>query len=419
MTCDELTARVLDRSQPASERLRAAQQLLAECRDYRVWGTLCSIVGEETDDAAVRCGVAELLPNWNRYACINFLVRAFNNEAVRRTAIATLEKLGPAEGEWERRLLADMEGLRTNPDAVMIAGLPWKHGRDPRVLVYLNEMSRSAEPAIRAIAVRCLCQLGEVAQHAADDSSPTVRAALCETHGFYRESRAADILERLLADGDAEVARQAKKALRLLGKLEMPRMRPAPAAREDSPWRRLLSELSQLRLRDKAIAADVPDDMVEAGWLGEPGASEIQIVAAEKRLNTKLPTSYREFLKEANGFRHLSPFIWELYGTEHIDWFRVQNKDWIEAYQVGPEVSAEEHLRSAENEVLFRAAYLWSCLQISDEGDSAVVLLNPEVTTDDGEWEAWFFANWLPGARRYRSFEAFMVNELAEAKRWV
>ena len=27
-------------------------------------------------------------------------------------------------------------------------------------------------------------------------------------------------------------------------------------------------------------------------------------------------------------------------------------------------------------------------------------LLNPEIRTADGEWEAWVFANWFPGARR-------------------
>jgi len=41
-------------------------------------------------------------------------------------------------------------------------------------------------------------------------------------------------------------------------------------------------------------------------------------------------------------------------------------------------------------------------------GDSAVYLLNPQVISADGEWEAWFFANWLPRAHRYRSFQEMM-----------
>ena len=31
--------------------------------------------------------------------------------------------------------------------------------------------------------------------------------------------------------------------------------------------------------------------------------------------------------------------------------------------------------------------------------------------THDGEWEAWFFANWLPGATRFRSFAELMEAE--------
>ena len=59
----------------------------------------------------------------------------------------------------------------------------------------------------------------------------------------------------------------------------------------------------------------------------------------------------------------------------------------------------------------FRQEYLETALEISAEGDSAIYLLNPKVTSPEGEWEAWFFANWLPGASRYRSFWEMMVAE--------
>src|SRR5262249_28866812 len=41
-------------------------------------------------------------------------------------------------------------------------------------------------------------------------------------------------------------------------------------------------------------------------------------------------------------------------------------------------------------------------------------LLNPMVVWPDGEWEAWFFANWLPGAARYPSFADWICYELAQ-----
>src|SRR5215471_13497154 len=61
--------------------------------------------------------------------------------------------------------------------------------------------------------------------------------------------------------------------------------------------------------------------------------------------------------------------------------------------------------------------HLGSCLQVSELGD-AVVLLKPSVEANEGEWQAYFFANWIPGARVYKSFGAFMRNELEQFCEW-
>lgn len=52
---------------------------------------------------------------------------------------------------------------------------------------------------------------------------------------------------------------------------------------------------------------------------------------------------------------------------------------------------------------------------LSDRGDAAILLLNPEVVFEDGEWEAWYFATWLPGAMRFRSFADLMRYEAQSA----
>lgn len=178
----------------------------------------------------------------------------------------------------------------------------------------------------------------------------------------------------------------------------------------------LLTDISYVQLADSRIAETVPDHKTTAGWLGEPGASEAEITSAEQRLGVRLPPSYRAFLAEANGFDHIGPFIYRLYSAAEIDWFRGRYQDWIDAYQIGDDISSEEHLANPADCLRFRTAYLSSCLQISDTGDSAVTLLNPEVIDDEGEWEAWFFANWLPGARRYPSFRAYVESELESIK---
>ena len=132
-----------------------------------------------------------------------------------------------------------------------------------------------------------------------------------------------------------------------------------------------------------------------------------------------LPPSYREFLAVSNGWRLTGNFIWRIWSTEEIDWFRVRNAEWIEAY-VDPirglgdlSLTDDEYLVYGETQdsVRFRVEYLESALEVSDIGDSAIFLLNPKVVTPDGEWEAWFFGNWLPGANRYRSFAELMEAE--------
>lgn len=176
--------------------------------------------------------------------------------------------------------------------------------------------------------------------------------------------------------------------------------------------RTLLMEISREQLQDPRIKAETAEDKVAAGWLGEPGAAVDEISSAEQRLGMRLPPSYRAFLALSNGFNDVGPFIYRLYKAAEIEWFRVRNQDWIDAYQTGEVISPEEHLAHPEDCVRFRAAYLSACLQISEEGDSAVVLLNPEVVNGEGEWETWFFANWYPGAERFPSFTAYVESEL-------
>ncbi len=419
MTCTDWTNQLMDRAQPASARVEAARRLARECRTNEVRTVFCKIANEDSEDPVVRCAVVEEMPAWGHYSAVNFLYRIFQDDQVAATAKATLKKMGPVAGDMEVRLLADLSALREgNATFYTTANLPRIFGPDPRVLEYFQESLGSADKDVRMRAVTALCGLGEPAAvlNLDADPSPEVRAKLCAALGWNREQSGAGVLQRLLSDPYPEVANEAKIALRRLGRLE--RAKPglrASEGRPESAWSRLLGEISRVRLAEPEVAVETPDSMVEACWLGEPGASEELIEAAEHRLGVRLPPSYRQFLAEANGYRKLGVFIYRLFGTAEIDWFHNLNPDWIEAYQIGEDSSPEEHLRDPSDTGRFRTAYLSSCLQISEEGDSAVVLLNPEVVTQEGEWEAWFFANWLPGARRYHSFREYMESELKSA----
>lgn len=172
----------------------------------------------------------------------------------------------------------------------------------------------------------------------------------------------------------------------------------------------------------------LPTEVIQSGWLGYPGATEEQITRAEARLKTTLPFSYREFLKITNGWCQTTPFIYKIWSTEEIEWFAVKRQGWIDAFvekygddcttssetpRKTPSIVDEEYFvyGEAQDCSKLRLEYLNTALEISDKGDAAIYLLNPQVVAEDGEWEAWFFGDWLPGADRYRSFREMMQAE--------
>ena len=184
-------------------------------------------------------------------------------------------------------------------------------------------------------------------------------------------------------------------------------------------WRELLTRWNSDMLSDPELIDSLPPEAIASGWLGSPRATEEQLTAAEMRLGTSLPPSYREFLEVSNGWLYAGLFIDRVWGVNDIQWFHVRNRSflnmWEEAgkYRNGMEVSDEDYFTYGpeQNPGYFRPEYMRSCLEISDWGDAAVYLLNPAVVTSDGEWEAWFYASWIPGARRYRSFYELMQGE--------
>lgn len=188
-------------------------------------------------------------------------------------------------------------------------------------------------------------------------------------------------------------------------------------------WKAFLTEYNRELLSYEQVVEHLPRELIKAGQLGYPGASEAEVVKLEKRLATHLPPSYRAFLKASNGWRFPSISIFDLLPAAKVAWFREQNQDWIDAY-VGPSaelppISDKEYFVYGAKQDCgkFRTEYLQTALQVSDVGDGAVVLLNPMVVTPEGEWETWFFANWLPGAFRYRSFAEWLAAERTSCRK--
>jgi SMI1 / KNR4 family (SUKH-1) len=182
-------------------------------------------------------------------------------------------------------------------------------------------------------------------------------------------------------------------------------------------WKAFLTEFNRELLASAELRSRLPQEVAESGWLGSPGASEAEISEAEARLGVRLPPSYRSFLQFSNGWRQTGFFIDRLWPADHVAWFKERNQQWIDAYTEpasdSPPPSDEEYLVYGEQQdtCIFREEYLKTALEISDTGDACIMLLNPKIVTPDGEWEAWFFANWYPGAARFRSFRELMEEQ--------
>jgi hypothetical protein len=121
--------------------------------------------------------------------------------------------------------------------------------------------------------------------------------------------------------------------------------------------------------------------------------------AAEERLGLALPASYRGFLTVSNGLeRYRFPGV-AILPVEQLAWLRDAEPDLIEAY-------------TSDGDLDDLAQKLGQSLLIGQHPrDSDRLLLVP---ADDAtaEWECWYFAHWVPGEIRHRTFRHFIESEL-------
>jgi hypothetical protein len=148
--------------------------------------------------------------------------------------------------------------------------------------------------------------------------------------------------------------------------------------------------------------------VLASGWLGFPGVSEQQLAELEARLAMPLPPSYRSFLQASNGFLQPGVIVPRLLAADEVAWLRDVDPDTIEAWtQAASQTDCPAGSDGFEQ-------YLAAALRVSarETVGTAMYLLNPGVMSAEGEWEAFFFAHWVPGVRRFPSFWAMMEAEL-------
>lgn len=316
-----------------------------------------------------------------------------------------------------------------DPDYIVRYMVPSILGKlgDVRVIKPLIGVLRDDEINIRNGGRLALKNFGKEAVpdllEALQDPDPNLRYTIIDLLGEIRDSRALPVLNEITQndEGMDQYGRKVKDAAaRTIRSIQPParKKRLKKASRKNKSetpkfdWEPLLQDWSMALLASNDLNEEPSQEAIDSQWLGLPGATEEEILKAEERLGVKLPPSYREFLKVTNGWGQITTFIWKMWPVEEVEWFKVRNEDWIIAWTGETfEVPDEEYFTYGENQGELRTDYLKTALEISDTGDSCIFLLNPQVVTPEGEWEAWFFANWLPGARRYRSFWEMMQDE--------
>ena len=123
--------------------------------------------------------------------------------------------------------------------------------------------------------------------------------------------------------------------------------------------------------------------------------------------------------KVTNGWVQIGFGGLKIWSIKEVGWYWEKRPDLLNAWLQGSagytrKVTDDKYFvyGAKQDPIHIRNEYLAGALEISEDIEE-VYLLNPQIVTSEGEWEAWLFGAKLPGANRFRSFR-----ELMEAERY-
>lgn len=167
--------------------------------------------------------------------------------------------------------------------------------------------------------------------------------------------------------------------------------------------RERIAELSQYV---KSIDDNYEWLVINNGGIAFPPATKAELEAVQARLRVQLPHAFSQLLRVSNGWLSL---LFRLAPIAQTARFGEKDPQTVAIWSEGhDDLSDSEYFvyGKEQSTVHYRSRYLRDCLLISapvvEQNDW--LLLNPAVKFDDGEWETWLLASWLPGAIRYQSF---------------
>ncbi|MFZ6643540.1 SMI1/KNR4 family protein [Undibacterium sp. TC4M20W] len=175
------------------------------------------------------------------------------------------------------------------------------------------------------------------------------------------------------------------------------------------------SEISAIEKKENKVQAHL--------WKKAQRLPVDSIDALEKRLQSKLPQSYKDFLIVSNGqFRTLQSPPWnstgaDFHSIDKVDLFANSSnrtyKIWVTANE-DDKIPDEEYFVYGKEQSAphMRPRYLNEAIEVSHFPAMVeeFILLNPNVKTRDGELETWWLSPRHPGALRYKTFADFMIS---------
>jgi hypothetical protein len=97
--------------------------------------------------------------------------------------------------------------------------------------------------------------------------------------------------------------------------------------------------------------------------------------------------------------------------VDEIDRSARREPEWLDAWMEGvgsvpgPALDVARLPDDPTDPATMPASQLGDTVVVSTTNDMRVLLINPALIGAGGEWEAWDFATWYPGAYRYPSFD--------------
>ena len=315
----------------------------------------------------------------------------------------TARLLSVSEGALHAEVRAEELRLRDNLESYLARPTDWEMDRTPatkKALTLLRALAAARERPVEAMPKgRALLEL-EASHHHNQLQRRQIVADVAFAAGQHAEAFA---IIKTAAQDARRVYNILREELEVLlffewsgralaeGKLGFPVLERAVATALVASVREFFSRVAEPE--SAAVAWPALLRKLAGAKAFRKGGTAAELKALEKRLGVKLPATYVAFLSASNGLAKSKKSL-ALHGTADVAWFRDTNPDWIDAY-LGQGAKIP-HLRDT--------------LRIAAPADGEVYLLNPKVKSKTGEWEAWRFADHMPGETRYGSFLDLVQN---------